>query len=105
MTLKVALEALRYDSAAWEGVSKEIATASDAARGLGLTETDMSWAGKATGLLDTYATLQNKVTDLLAEGARVYDSLAVTLDQVRHEYELNDERAARELKGAWEINE
>jgi dsDNA-specific endonuclease/ATPase MutS2 len=105
MTLKAALDALRYDAAAWENVSKEVATASTEAEGLTLTEADLSWASNPSGLLDTYAALQQKLTTLLDEGSQVFDGLSTTLDKVRTEYELSDERAAEKFKGVWDVHE
>ena len=72
---------------------------------LTLTEDDLSWASRPTGLLDSYADIQHKVGALLREGSTVHSGLSTTLDRVLRDYQLNDEDAARKLKGVWDVHE
>ncbi|BCY08832.1 hypothetical protein [Actinoplanes sp. L3-i22] len=105
MTLKVALDALRSDAASWEQVAAVTRQAAHEASLLTLGSGEMSWASLSTGLLDTYTELQLKVVTLLQEASEVYSGLSTKLDKVAYEYETNDERAARDLKGVWEVRE
>jgi hypothetical protein len=105
MTLRVALDALRADAASWEEVAAVTGRAGYAASTLNLSAAELSWASLPTGLLDTYTELQTKVVSLLDEAAGVYTRLSATLDNVAYQYESNDERAADELKGVWEVRE
>src|SRR4051812_45450252 len=101
MTLKVALEALRSDAASWDRVAEVTQRAAHSAETLNLSTVQLSWASIETGLLDTYAELQDKTVRLLEEATAIYRDLSVKLDTIAHEYEINDEKAARELKGVW----
>jgi hypothetical protein len=105
VTVQAAIEALRHDVDAWERVAQVTNLASQEARGLTLTEADLSWAGNDTALLGTYAEVQRKTATLLSEATTVYTGLSVALDKVADAYELSDERAATQLKGVWEARE
>jgi len=61
--------------------------------------------GAASGLLGTYAEIQNKAVMLLGEATTVYDGLSTALDQVASAYELSDADAAIKLKGVWDVRE
>ncbi|MCO8274213.1 type VII secretion target [Actinoplanes sp. TRM 88003] len=105
MTLKAAIQALRVDAATWDETSGVLSHAAGEAGALTLTEGDLSWASRPTGLLDTYAEIQAKVAALLAQGARTHAELARTLDQVATAYERDDEEAAARLGGVWDVRD
>jgi hypothetical protein len=105
MTLKAALDALHRDAASWEQVAAVTRQAAHEASQLTLSAHELSWASLPSGLLDTYAELQMKVVTLLEEASGVYGGLTAKLDKVAYEYETNDERAARELEGVWDVRE
>jgi hypothetical protein len=105
MTLVAALNALRHDAGVWDEISHTLGTAAQEANALTLTEADLSWASQPTGLLESYAQIQQKVAALLREGSVVCGGLSVTLDTVMHDYQLNDENAARKFKGVWDVHE
>ncbi|MFC4065104.1 hypothetical protein [Actinoplanes subglobosus] len=105
MTLKAALDALHRDAASWEQVAAVTRQAAQEAGRLTLGPAELSWASLPSGLLDTYAELQRKVVTLLDEASEVYSGLSVKLDRVAYEYETNNDRAARELEGVWEVRE
>lgn len=101
MTLKAALDALHRDAASWEQVAAVTRQAAQEASLLTLSAHELSWASLPSGLLDTYAELQRKVVTLLEEAS----GLSAKLDKVAYEYETNDERAARQLEGVWDVRE
>ncbi|WP_433790684.1 hypothetical protein [Actinoplanes sp. CA-252034] len=105
MTLKAALDALHRDAASWEQVASVTRQASYEANLLTLGPGELSWASLPSGLLETYAELQRKVVTLLEEASEVYSGLSKKLDKVAYEYETNNDRAARELEGVWEVRE
>lgn len=105
MTLKAALQALHTDAETWDETSGVLGAAAEEAGALELTEGRLSWASRPTGLLDTYAEIQQKVTALLQQGARAHAGLARTLDQVATAYERDDEEAAARLGGVWDVRE
>lgn len=59
----------------------------------------------ASGLLNSYAEIQNKAVMLLGEATTVYSDLSTALDQVASAYERSDEDAAANLKGVWDVRE
>jgi hypothetical protein len=105
MTLRAGLDALRGDAGSWEQVASVTRQAAHEASLLTLGPGELSWASLPTGLLDTYAELQSKVVTLLEEASQVYTGLSARLYQVAETYERNDEQAARELAGVWDVRE
>lgn len=105
MSVTAAISALRHDSGVWDEVSAVTRQAGQEAAGLTLGESQLSWASVSTGLLSTYAEIQNKVVMLLGEADQVYRDLSIALDKVATAYELSDENAAIQLKGVWDVRE
>jgi hypothetical protein len=105
MTLKEAEAALRADADLWDGVAHVTDVARQAARGLTLTEQDLSWASAYSGLLGTYDEIQQKVVTLLGEATKVFAGLSVALDQVATAYKVNDQAAAARFEGVWDVRE
>jgi len=105
MTVTAAISALRHDSQVWDEVARVTRLAGQEAGGLTLGESQLSWASVASGLLGTYAEIQNKAVMLLGEATTVYDDLSTALDQVASAYELSDTDAAIKLKGVWDVRE
>jgi hypothetical protein len=105
MSLQAALEALHQDAGMWDEVSRVTNEAGQAAAGLTLTEDELSWASVNTPLLGTYQGLQDKIVRLLGEATTVYTGLSTALDKVAAAYEASDERAARDLKGVWDVRD
>lgn len=102
MSFKVAMQALSADAAVWEGSADALSSASAAARGLTLSDVDLSWAGQDTGLVDTYSQLRDKVTRLLGEGSEETRKLSATLLEVRGTYLSADESAKAGYHGIWD---
>jgi hypothetical protein len=105
VTVRAAIEALRHDVGVWDRVAQVTSLASEHARGLTLSEADLSWAANYTALLGTYAEIQRKAATLLGEATTVYTELGAALDKVADAYEMSDERAAAQLKGVWDVRE
>jgi hypothetical protein len=105
MTVKAAIEALRHDVDVWDRVSRVTDGAGQEARGLTLTEHDLSWAAHYTALQGTYDEIQQKVATLLSEATTVFTGLSTALDKVADAYQLSDARAAADLKGVWDVRE
>jgi hypothetical protein len=105
MSVEAAISALRQDADMWDRVAGVTNQAGQEANALALSETQMSWASIPTGLLGTYAEIQQKVAMLLGEATQVHRDLSTALDQVAGAYELSDENAAKQLKGVWDIRE
>jgi len=105
MSVTAAISALRHDAGVWDQVSTVTRQAGQEAAGLTLGESQLSWASVSTGLLSTYAEIQNKVVMLLGEADQVYRDLSIALDKVAAAYELSDENAATQLKGVWDVRE
>jgi hypothetical protein len=105
MTVKAAIEALRHDVDVWDGVSRVTDVAGQDARGLTLTENDLSWAGNYTALQGTYDEIQLKVATLLGEATTVFTGLSTALDKVADAYQLSDTKAAADLLGVWDVRE
>ncbi len=102
MTYEVQLRALKSDSDMWNTTSDTLLTAENAAWGLTLGESELSWAAAVVGLTDTYNSVQNKVGMLLADGSTQTGNISSTLLAVRHNYEVNEHAAEQSYKGAWE---
>ena len=105
MTVTAAISALRHDSGVWDEAARVTRLAGQEAGDLSLGQSQLSWAGVASGLLGTYAEIQNKMVMLLGEATTVYSDLSTALDQVASAYELSDENAAVKLKGVWDVRE
>jgi hypothetical protein len=58
-----------------------------------------------SGLLNTYAEIQQKTAMLLGEATTVYGNLSSTLDKVANAYEVSDVNAAAQLKGVWDVRD
>jgi hypothetical protein len=102
MTLKAAIDALHDDAHLWQGVAATTANAKSAVDGLTLTEGELSWASRPTGLLSTYEEIRAKVAGLLGEATTNYNSLSSTLDRVAKAYETSDQAAQNRMKGVWD---
>src|SRR3954454_23546203 len=105
MTVAAAISALRHDSGVWDEVAQVTRRAGQQAAALTLGEPDLSWASASTGLLATYAEIQQKAAALLGEATTVYTDLSTALDKVATAYELSDENAARNLEGVWDVRQ
>jgi uncharacterized protein YukE len=105
MTVKAAISALHHDAGVWDQVADKTRNAGQEAAALTLGESQLSWASAPTGLLETYAEIQQKVVMLLGEATRVYSDLSTALDKVANAYELSDTNAAKNLKGVWDVRE
>jgi hypothetical protein len=105
MSVKAAISALHHDAGVWDQVAEQTRNAGQEANALALGETQLSWASVPSGLLDTYAEIQQKVVMLLAEASLVYSDLSTALDKVANAYELSDTNAAKNLKGVWEVRD
>ena len=105
MTVKAAINALRHDSDQWDQVAQVTGRAGQEAGGLVLGESQLSWASVQSGLLNTYAEIQQKAAMLLGEATRVYGDLSVALDQVANAYEVSDRNAAAQLEGVWDVRD
>lgn len=105
MTVTAGISALHHDSAAWDEVAATTGRAGQEASALALGESQLSWASVPTGLLATYAEVQQKVVMLLGEATTVYAELSAALDQVAAAYELSDDNAARQFKGVWDVRQ
>jgi hypothetical protein len=105
MSLNAAIKALRDDAGIWADVATTTSNAARAAEGLTLTEGEMSWASRPTGLLDTYEEIRAKVSRLLGEATRNFNSLSNTLNKVATAYETSDQAALNRMKGVWDVRE
>jgi hypothetical protein len=105
MTVEAAIGALRHDAGLWDEVAHVTDRAARAARGLGLTEGDLSWASVNTPLLGTYLGIQQNTARLLDEATDVYLRLKTTLLEVADAYEASDQDAAQRLKGVWDVRD
>ncbi|GIF01587.1 hypothetical protein [Paractinoplanes rishiriensis] len=105
MSVTAAIDALRHDAAVWDQVSQVTRRAGQEAGALSLHESLLSWASVPTGLLATYAQIQQKTVTLLDEATAVYREVSTALDKVAHAYELSDTNAASQLKGVWDVRE
>lgn len=105
MSLNAAIKALRDDAGIWADVATTTSNAARAAEGLTLTEGEMSWASRPTGLLDTYEEIRAKVSRLLGEATRNFNSLSNTLKRVAAAYETSDQAALNRMKGVWDVRE
>jgi hypothetical protein len=105
MSVVAAISALRHDSGVWDQVSQVTRRAGQEAGALSLGESQLSWASVSSGLLHTYAEVQDKAVMLLGEATTVYSDLSAALDKVAQAYELSDENAAGQLKGVWDVRE
>lgn len=105
MSVTAAIGALRHDAGVWDQVSEVTRRAGQEAGALSLGDGELSWASVSTGLLDSYAEIQQKVVMLLGEATTVYKDLSTALDQVADAYQLSDENAATQLKGVWDVHD
>jgi hypothetical protein len=105
VSVEAAISALRQDSDRWDRVAGVTNRAGQEANILVLGESQLSWASVPTGLLSTYAEIQQKVAMLLGVATQVYGELSIALDKVANAYEVSDENAARHLKGVWDVRE
>lgn len=105
MTVTAAVSALRHDAAVWDEVAQVTRLGGQEAAGLTLGASQLSWASEASGLLGTYAEIQDRVVTLLGEATTVYRDLSAALDDVASAYEISDSHAATKFKGVWDVRE
>jgi len=105
MSVVAAISALRHDCEVWDQVAAVTRRSGLEAGALTLGESQLSWASRPSGLLETYAEIHGKVIMLLGEATQVYAALSTALDQVADAYELSDEDAARRLQGVWDVRD
>jgi hypothetical protein len=102
LSFKVAIEKMRDDATKWEGVGDATAQAANSAKSFTLAETDLSWASAQTGLLDTYAQIQEHTYRLLDDGTSVIYSLMRALRDAAQAYADSDTDGERRFKGVWD---
>ncbi len=102
MSLKVALEALHHDADMWGRVADTTAAAASAAEALTLSESELSWASRPTGLLETYEEIRAKVARMLNEGTTNFHAMAEGLIKVATAYRTNEDEATRRFEGVWD---
>lgn len=105
MSLTAAIQALRADAGIWQDVATTTSGAARAADGLTLSEGELSWASRPTGLLDTYEEIRAKVARLLTEATTNFSSLSSTLNRVATAYETSDQAALSRMRGVWDARE
>ena len=102
MTYEVQLAALKTDADMWDQTSDALLTAENNAWSQNLGEYELSWAAEAVGLTTTYSSIQNKVGMLLAGGSTETGNISNTLLTIKHNYEVNENSAEQQYRGAWE---
>jgi hypothetical protein len=102
MSLKVAIEALHDDADMWNRVADTTAAAASAAEALTLSESELSWASRPTGLLESYEEIRAKVARLLDEGTTNFHAMAEWLIRVANAYQTNEDEATRRFQGVWD---
>lgn len=105
MSLQAAIRALRDDAGMWSDVASTTSTAARAVEGMTLSEGELSWASRPTGLLETYEEIRAKVGRLLGEATTNYNSLSNTLNRVATAYETSDQAALNRMRGVWDVRE
>ncbi|NJC68556.1 hypothetical protein HC031_02280 [Planosporangium thailandense] len=101
----MAIERLRADARMWRGTAATAGTARAAGAGLDLGESQLSWASRPTGLLDTYREAQRKTLRLLDEAERSLDDLGAALDRAADGYERDERDAVHRMSNLYRPSE
>jgi hypothetical protein len=95
--ISAATDRLRADATMWRGMAATAELARAAGAGLGLSEPQLSWASRPSGLLDTYREAQRKVLWLLDEAVRNFDAVGGALDTAADGYEADERNAVHRM--------
>jgi len=96
-----AIKALNDEAATWSTSAHTMRTAAAAAGWLSLGEGELSWASRPTGLVDTYALVQQKVNTLLGEGADTFDALSKAIATAAAGYQKDEDNAVHRTRNVW----
>jgi hypothetical protein len=102
MAFEVAIRAMRTDAGTWKTTSETLDQASQAASGLTLGKTHLSFVSDETGLLDAYEKIRSTVERLTSEGGNRLSELSQTLYKVADAYEKSDESAKNLYGKVWD---
>lgn len=98
--LKVAYEALSKDATLWDSVGDALETAQSETRSIAMYRGAFSFA--AMDVADDYATLHQRVIDLLGDGAKATHDGATALRTVRDDFEKLDDYQQAEIYSVWQ---
>ncbi|MEO5609105.1 MAG: hypothetical protein ABIQ61_12555 [Ornithinibacter sp.] len=101
MSFEVQKQALEHDAKIWEVTSETLSGASTSASGLHLTTTALSVVADATGFASSYASIQQFVVSLLADGSSATSNMASTLRSVKKQYEADEDAAVTRIGAQW----
>jgi hypothetical protein len=92
--LQVALEAIRSDARVWTSAADEMNAAARDVASFNLDAVDFSYIGNKLGLTELYHGLQEKVMNLLQQGAKNFESTAHALNQCADDYQHADQKGS-----------
>ena len=95
--VKVACEALRSDARKWATASDEMSAAAVAAQNLVLDRGQFGYVADNRGLVASYATLQQRLANLLQGADTEFGKISSTLMTVADTYEREDAAGAHKF--------
>jgi hypothetical protein len=96
-----AIQALVAEALVWQQSAGTMRAAKNAVDGLGLGESELSWASRPTGLVDTYGQIQAKVSTLLGAGAQTFTELGTAIDTAAAGYQRDEDDAVHRMLNVW----
>lgn len=99
--IEVAIETLRQGGATWQQNADVMQAASLAATAQSLGPFELSAHASITGLVETYALLQEKVATLLHQGAHNFEEIGAALKIAANGYEQDEIDAVHRMRGIY----
>lgn len=99
--LEVAIEALRQGGMTWQQNADVMQAASVAVTAQSLGPFELSGHASVTGLVETYALLQEKVATLLRQGAVNFEAIGAALKTAADGYEQDEIDEVHRMRGIY----
>jgi hypothetical protein len=96
-----AIDAIREDAKMWYDMAETVNTARRAAEGLGLGESQLSWASNDTGLLASYHAIHQKILTLLSEADANLQSQGLALNSAANGYERDEQNTLHQMRNIY----
>jgi len=100
-TIDVALQALREDAELWRGMAGEIEVAARVAGEMDFQAFHFSYIADLIGVTESYQQVQEKLIQLLGDGAANFRNVAQALNTAADGYEQDERNAVHRLKNVW----
>lgn len=99
--IAAALDAMRGDAAMWKDMAGEMRSAAGVADRLDLTKLHFSKLGDMLGMVDLYRDVQDRMVQLINQGADNFDATAAALTTAADGYDKDERDSVHRFTGIY----